>query len=197
MRYLLPFIFLLAAAPLYAQPGGSSRHQSDGLDFRHMALFTPFSGVVAYGNINPGAGIDYEYIISQEYGVGVHIPFILGYAGPDDGFFYNDYYRHTSIYTAPGIRFHTANSRSNVDFVTGPSVLIGNMHFSPVDDYYNPGIVRNPYDYSMIGLLADNSLNFYRNHFVFGFDVRLGTMIERRESTRFFIHFGMHFGGRF
>jgi len=49
----------------------------------------------------------------------------------------------------------------------------------------------------MVGLLVDNSLNFHRKHFVFGFDVRAGTMIDYHGKHPFLIHFGMHFGGKF
>jgi hypothetical protein len=197
MRYLSIIILLLVATAASAQSGRNRNNKSDGLEFRHIANFTPFSGIVAYDHVNPGVGLDYEYIISQEHGIGVHIPFVIGFAGPDQDDFYYSEYKHTSIHAAPGIRFHTARRGSTVDFITGPAVLFGNMHFSPNDDYYNPSIGRNPYDYGMLGFAADNTLNFYRNHFVFGLDVRVGTLTEVREGSRFFIHFGLHFGGNF
>lgn len=196
MRYLYTLILLLAASSLSAQPGRRAKPASDALQDRHIATFTPFGFSVAYDRFNPVAGFDYEYIISQEYGIGVHIPIVVGYTGPEQG--YNNGYNHSVLYTAPGIRFHTARRNSSVDFVTGPSLLLGNMHFKPNDDYYyNPGFTRSSYDYGMVGIVADNSLNFYRNHFAFGFDVRVGALMEERNSSRFFFHLGMHFGGIF
>ena len=195
MRYLTLCLLLLTTTSLFAQPVRNNSKKSNDEEYRHSLSFTPFSGIVAYGNINPGIGFDYEYMISPEHGIGVHIPFAFGYAGPEQDFY--DEYRHTTAYAAPGIRFHSGQSGSNIDFATGPSVLFGNMHFSPTDNYNNPAILREPYDYNMLGFVVDNSLNFYRRHFQFGFDVRVGTMLDVQEDSRFFLHFGMHFGGRF
>ncbi len=197
MRNLLLLICLLSATGASAQSGRTLPGKSNALDFRHSVAFTPFSGIVAYGEINPGIGFDYEYIISPEHGIGLYFPFAFGFPGPEGGF--GDE-QHTTAYAAPGVRFHTARRGSNVDFATGPGLLIGNMHVRPNDNYYYgpyPGIARAPYDYGMLGLVVNNSLNFYRKHFQFGFDVRTGAMLEQERDTRFFIHFGMHFGGIF
>jgi hypothetical protein len=198
MRNILYILLLIISIPAQAQRRGPDlSNREGGVDGQHILSFTPFCGIVAYGKFNPGVGFDYEYIFDKERGIGVHVPFALGYAGPEQNdIFGSGYYKHTSYYTAPGLRFHTS-SRGMVDFSTGPSILIGNMHFSPVESYGNPGIIGNPFDYSMVGLLVDNSINFQRKHFLFGFDVRVGSMIESQDDTRFFIHFGMHFGGKF
>lgn len=198
MRYILLLGALITSLSVYGQSKSTygNRKKAEHYD-RHIASFTPFSGNVSYKKFNPGAGIDYEYLISPENGIGVHIPIIIGYAGPDQSDFGFNEYRHTSIHAAPGIRFHTGRQNSEVDFITGPSLLIGNLHFKPTDDNFNPTIQRDPYDYGMLGLMADNTLNFYRRHFVFGIDVRLGAMFEEQDDTRFFIHFGIHFGGKF
>lgn len=194
-KSLLACCLLLLGVPAFSQPETRGR-KSDAPEYRHSISFTPFSGMVTYKEFNPGAGMTYEYMISREAGIGIQIPVMVGFAGPEQSDFGYQSYKHSVIYTAPGVRFHTGRRRSNVDFVTGPSLLIGNMHFSPQNNnYYNPP--GRPFDYSMVGLVADNSLNFYRRHFAFGFDVRLGTMLDRRDDTRFFIHFGMHFGGIF
>jgi len=198
---LLLACMLLLCAPAFAQPERRAR-KSDALDFRHSISFTPISGIVAYKELNPAAGLTYEYIISREAGIGINIPIMLGYAGPERAYLNNTQYKHSVIYAAPGIRFHTGRRNSTVDFATGPAVLIGNQHFSPDDSYYYGGTYPNynngpAFNRTMVGLVADNSLNFYRSHFNFGFDVRVGTMLERQQDTRFFIHFGMHFGGIF
>ena len=196
MRYLSIFLLLLTSTSLCAQTMRNTPKKTEALDYRHSVSFTPFSGVVAYDYANPGIGFDYEYMISPENGIGVHIPVVFGFAGPEQDF-YNGY-RHTSAYVAPGLRFHTGKgNNSRVDFATGPSVLIGNLHFGPSDDYYNPGNPQESYNYNMFGFVVDNSLNFYKGHFQFGFDVRVGSMLDVQEDSRFFIHFGMHFGGRF
>lgn len=195
-KYLLAFSLLLLSAPAFSQ-SKSRGAKSDGLPFTHSLSLTPFSGMVTYGQFNPGAGFDYEYIFNKEAGIGVHLPVMVGFSGPEqDDFFYGGSYRHTVAYAAPGIRFHTGRRGGHVDFATGPSVLIGNMHFRPTDNYYSPAGL-NPFNYGMLGIMADNSLNFYRGHFAFGLDLRVGSMLERQEGTRFFIHFGMHFGGIF
>lgn len=196
MRYMLLYSLLLTTLSLHAQSRRISTASKNKVqEDRHIATFTPFAGVVSYSKFNPGVGVDYEYIINPELGLGVHIPIIVGYVGPEQSDFNSNNYRHSAIYTAPGIRFHTGRRNGEADFSTGPSVLIGNLHFRPAEN--NSGIVRDPYNYSMLGLVADNTLNLYNRHFVFGFDVRLGALIEKQEDTRFFIHFGMHFGGKF
>jgi hypothetical protein len=199
MRNILFILLLATSASAQAQhrPGPDRMDWEGGADGRHILSFTPFCGIVAYDQFNPGVGLDYEYIFDKERGIGFHVPFALGYTGPEQDAFGNGYYKHTSYYAAPGIRFHTSDGRGMVDFATGPSVLVGNIHFSPVEQYSTPGFVRDPYNYSMVGLVVDNSLNFQRKHFLFGFDVRVGSLIERQENTRFFLHFGMHFGGKF
>jgi len=195
MRYLSLCLLLLTTTSLCAQPVRNSSKKTYADEYRHSVTFTPFSGIVTYGYLNPGIGFDYEYMISPENGIGLHIPFAFGFAGPEQDFY--DEYQHTTAYAAPGIRFHTGQGRSDVDFATGPSVLVGNIHFRPTENYNNPGIIRDPYDYSMVGFVVDNSLNLSRRHFQFGFDVRVGTLLEMQQDSRFFIHFGMHFGGRF
>ena len=151
--------------------------------------------MVTFGEFNPGIGFDYEYMVSKEHGIGIHVPIVLGYAGPEQDC-YSDY-KHTVYYAAPGVRFHTGDGTGAVDFSTGPGILICNMHFSPGENYMNPQIQRQPFDYSLFGLIVDNSINFQKNHFLFGFHVRVGTMFEEQKDERFFINFGMHFGGRF
>ncbi len=73
------------------------------------------------------------------------------------------------------------------------------MHFQPYNDYYGGSQINaEPFNYGLLGIIADNSINFYRGHFQFGFDVRVGALAEvRDDDSRFFIHFGMHFGGKF
>ena len=191
MRYLPFFLFLLISTSLSAQSVSKSSKNAGALEYQHTVAFTPFSGIVAYGEFNPGIGFAYEYMISPENGIGLHIPFAFGFVGPEQD--YNYGFRHTSYYAAPGIRFHTGNKGTdNVDFATGPAILIGNMHFQPAD-----GLIQDPYDYNMFGFMADNSLNFNRGHFQFGLDVGVGALLDEYRDSRFFIHFGMHFGGRF
>ena len=199
MRNILYILLLAITIPAQAQrrPGPDFQDWEGGVDGRHIITFTPFCGIVAYKQFNPGVGFDYEYIIDKERGIGIHIPFALGYAGPDQSDFGTGNYKHTSVYVAPGVRFHSSDGRGMVDFATGPSILVGNMHFTPQANYYNPGIVGEAFNYSMVGLVVDNSINFQRKHFMFGFDVRVGTLLEKQEDTKFFLHFGMHFGGKF
>jgi hypothetical protein len=190
MRYLLAVLLLISATTLRAQ----SRHSAATNDDRHIATFTPFGFIVAYEQFNPCIGLDYEYILSKEKGIGLHLPLAFGYEGPEqDGFYSSRNYKHTTIYAAPGIRFHAPFGRGRAEFITGPAVILGNTHFRPGDTYYGD----QPFDYGIAGLIADNTLNIYNNHFVFGIDVRVGTMAEVHEDSRFFLHIGLHFGGRF
>ena len=189
MRYLLVVLLLLSAASLRAQKSRAGSASDD----RHIVTFTPFGFIVSYKQFNPCIGFDYEYMLSKDKGIGLHLPFAFGYEGPEQNDFYSSRsYRHTTLYAAPGIRFH-APFGGHAEFITGPGILLGNTHFEPYDTYYGD----KPFDYGVAGLIADNTLNIYNRHFVFGFDVRVGTMVEQREDTRFFLHIGMHFGGRF
>ncbi len=195
MRILLLTLLLLSSIGLSAQPAPP---RWDGMvDGRHLVSFTPFCFTVAYTEFNPGLGFDYEYILSREAGIGLHIPVVLGYEGPEQNDFGSSEYRHTTFYSAPGVRFHAPiGGGKHAEFITGPGVILGNIHFRPSNDYYST-YPRDPYNYSLTGLIADNTINFYNRHFLFGLDLRVGSVFEEHEDTRFFIHFGMHFGGRF
>lgn len=170
------------------------RAQSSQGEYKHRVAFTPIAGLISYDYGNPAMGFDYEYVFDTEHGIGVHIPFAFGFSVNDD--FSSGDYRHTQAYVAPGLLFHTGSKRSRVDFATGPSIMFGNLHFSPRDDYYHQYPV-DAFNYGLVAFLVDNSLNFNKEHFQFGFDVRMGPLLEQRDGNRFFIHFGMHFGGRF
>lgn len=158
--------------------------------------FTPFGFVIAYDEVNPAIGLAYEYIVSRKTGMSVYLPFAFGYAGPDQstGYGYGNVV-HTSFHAAPGLRFHTGGANSNRDFATGLGVLLGDMHFHPTADYN--GYTQPVYDWSMAGLVCDNSFNATRGHFMFGFDARIGYLAERQAGTQFFLALGMHFGGKF
>src|ERR1051325_8679298 len=84
MRYLLAVLLLLSAATLHAE----NRHKTAAADERHLATFTPFGFIVSYKQFNPCIGIDYEYLLSTEKGIGLHVPIVFGYEGPEQ----NDYY---------------------------------------------------------------------------------------------------------
>jgi hypothetical protein len=195
-KILSAFCLMMLCAPSFAQSGRSAK-SSDPMPYRHSLNFTPFGFTVTYKEFNPAAGISYEYMIDPEAGISFNLPVTLGYVGPEQSdFYYSQSYRHTVFFAAPGVRFHTGRRRSAVDFATGPSIIAGNMSFRPTDSYYGPAS-GEAFNYGLLGLSADNSLNFYRNHFAFGFDLRVGTMFEERRDTRFFLNFGMHFGGIF
>lgn len=202
MRVILVTLFLFSGLSLQAQTVKSSNRAFDGAyDGQHILNFMPFGGVVAYGKANPTIGFDYEYIFKGESRIGLHLPIVLGYQGPEQGgsFYYGSGYKYTTYYAAPGVRFHAQlGGGKNAELVTGPAIILGNMHFRPYDYYYGTGgPVGQPFDYSLTGIMADNSINFYHGHFVFGFDARVGSLIEVRDGTRFFMHIGMHFGGVF
>jgi hypothetical protein len=200
MRNCLLLVLLFSSTLAQAQKR-IAKGSGNMIDGHHIVSFTPICGIVAYDNFNPGFGMEYEYILSQEAGIGLRLPFAFGYSGQEQDFTYysgSGYtYKHTSVYAAPGIRFHGTFRNKNADFATGPAIILGNMHFSPYNYNGNYTVLPESYDYGMTGIMADNSLNFYRNHFMFGFDVRVGALMEVREDSRFFIHFGMHFGGIF
>ena len=200
MRNCLLIVLLLTSTLAQAQNKAGSRRDL-AIDARHLVSFTPICGIVAYDNFNPGFGFEYEYILSQEAGIGLRLPFAFGYAGPDQDLNYYGSgvsYKHTSLYAAPGIRFHAPFRNKSVEFATGPALILGNMHFSPYEYYGGSStVLPSSFDYNMMGIMADNSLNFYRNKFMFGFDVRVGSLVEVHDGSRFFIHFGMHFGGKF
>jgi hypothetical protein len=190
MRYLLVVFLLLSTATVEAQ----SRHKAAAPDARHIATFTPFGFVVAYDQFNPCIGLDYEYIVSTEKGIGLHLPLVFGFEGPEqDGFYNGGSYKHTTLYAAPGVRFHAPFGHGRAEFITGPAVVLGNTHFRPYQTYNG----EQPFDYGIAGLVADNTLNIYNGHLVFGVDVRVGTTLEEHESSRFFLHIGMHIGGKF
>lgn len=199
-RFCCLVMLLLCSKMLHAQ--SEERRSFDGaIDGRHSLSLTPICGMVTYGKLNPGLGFEYEYIFNQEAGIGLRLPIAFGYTGPEQDFnsYYGGYYKHTTFYAAPGIRFHApVGGGKNAEFATGPAILLGNMHFRPSnDDYGSPTITAEPFNYGLLGIMADNSINFYRGHFQFGFDVRVGALAEVRDDSRFFIHFGMHFGGKF
>lgn len=189
MRYLLAVILLLGATTLRAQSHRSAPVQDD----RHIATFTPFGFIVAYDRFNPSIGFDYEYLLNTENGIGIHLPFAFGYEGPEQDGYFGGNYKHTTLYAAPGIRIHAPFSHGRAEFITGPGVILGNTHFRPYNTYNS----EQPFDYRIAGLIADNTLNIYNRHLVFGIDVRVGTTIEEHADTRFFIHVGMHIGGKF
>jgi hypothetical protein len=201
MRNCLLIVLLFISTLTQAQKRRSAGSDI-AIDARHLVSFSPICGIVAYDRFNPGFGLEYEYIVSKEAGIGIRVPFAFGYNGPDDAFVvYNGNavsYRHTSLYAAPGVRFHAPIRRGAGEFATGPGIILGNMHFSPYDYYGSTGgALPASYDYGMTGIMADNSLNFYRGHFMFGFDVRVGYLFEVQNDTRYFMHFGIHFGGKF
>lgn len=197
MRILLLTLVLLCTLSLRAQP---VRRFSPTIDGQHIITFTPICGMTAYGQGNPGVGFDYEYVFNRKAGVGFHLPVVMGYEGPEPGSITgNNDYRHTMVYAAPGIRFHAPfGGRKHAEFVTGPAIVIGNIHYRPYENsYYYNGAPPQPYNDFFTGIAADNSLNIYNRHFVFGFDARVGTTFDARDSKRFFFHLGMHFGGIF
>jgi hypothetical protein len=157
-------------------------------EYRHHVAFTPIAGLIAYDYGNPGMGFDYEYMFDLEHRIGVHFPFAFGFPTS------SSYENHSQTYVAPGILFHTGSRLSRVDFATGPSFMIGNLHFGSSNN--NPYPV-SPTNHTLVGFLVDNSINFNKEHFQFGFDVRMGPLLNEFDNQRFFIHFGMHFGGRF
>jgi len=197
MRYLLLLTFLLGTTASFA----SHKHKKDNKVYDYgsnqVVTLTPFSGVVSYGYFNPAVGLDWEYIVSRKLGLGIHVPVMYGFIGPEQSDYNgNSSNQHSSIFTAPGIRFHTGTKDGTVDFSTGPSLLYGNLHFNPTMDY-NGQQITDARNVQLFGLLCDNSINFTRQHFIFGFNVKVGTCFQIQESTRFFIQFGMQFGGRF
>ncbi len=100
-------ILLLCINLSYAQ-AQDVRSFDGAIDGRHSLSLTPICGMVTYGKFNPGLGFEYEYIVNQDAGIGLRLPFAFGYAGPEQGFNYyngNDY-KHTTFYAAPGVRFH-------------------------------------------------------------------------------------------
>jgi hypothetical protein len=197
MRTLLITLMVLGTMSLHAQTNRTKKGKPDlAIDARHIVNFSPVGFVVAYGQPNPAISFDYEYVFNQEAGIGVRLPFALGYEGPDQSF-NSGSHKHTTVYAAPGIRFHAPIGRSRrAEFATGPSIILGNVHFRPYDNY-SGSIYTPPFNYGLTGFAADNSLNIYNRHFCFGFDLRIGSMVEVHEGTRFFIHAGMHFGGKF
>ncbi len=201
MRSIFTTILLLSSLSLLGQTARSARDFDGAVDGKHYVAFMPFGGMVAYNAANPTIGFEYEYIFNREAGIGLRLPVALGYVGPEQGgnYYSGNSYKHTAFYAAPGIRFHAPFGGSkNAEFCTGPALLLGNIHFRPYNDYYTgSGSLSSPFDYGLTGIIADNSLNFYRRHFIFGFDVRVGTLVETHESSRFFMHIGMHFGGKF
>ena len=70
-----------------------------------------------------------------------------------------------------------------------------NFRYKDNDGYFGPIIKPADYSYEMMGLALDNSINFIRNHFIFGFNVKLGWMAEEHENSHYFMQFGMRFGG--
>jgi hypothetical protein len=199
MRNILLSLLLLSSLSLHAQRT-NTRREEPATDIQHIATFTPVGVVVAYGHANPVFGIDYEYIFNPEAGIGFQLPLVFGYEGPEQGdYILGNNYNHTTVFAAPGIRIHAPiGRRRHAEFITGPSVIIGNMHFRPVNGYYgSTGTVSSAFNYNLLGIAANNSLNIYKGHFVFGFDARVGTLVESHEDSRFFIQLGMHFGGKF
>ncbi|MEO6831327.1 MAG: hypothetical protein ABI378_03620 [Chitinophagaceae bacterium] len=199
MRKLLLYALILLAIPAGAQKKHSTKQTAFDFGADHIITFTPIAGIVSYGNFNPGIGFDYEYIVSRKLGMGIHIPVMYGFNDVTYVDYYNNYsLKRTCFFTAPGIRFHTGKKGGKVDFATGPSVLIGNMNFRYKDDNgYHPSSAPSDYSYNMLGIVVDNSLNFTRNHFVFGFNVKVGTMADKHEDSHYFMQFGMQFGGKF
>lgn len=197
-KCLILAVLLLISLSSQAQQRRSTtiKKQRDlAIDAHHVVSFSPFGFLVAYDRFNPAIGFDYEYILSQEAGIGIRFPFAFGYSGPEEDFGSGST-KHTTLYAAPGVRFHAPIRRGAAEFATGPAIILGNMHFKPYDNGFGGPVVQ-PYDYNLTGIMADNSLNFFRGNFMFGFDFRVGTMIKEENDSRFFIHLGMHFGGKF
>lgn len=201
---LMRKLLLFALLPFIALPAGavkkSSKEKAFNFGASHIITFTPISGIVSYGNFNPGVGFDYEYIVSKSIGMGIHIPVMFGFDNGVNDVYNNSYtVKNTCFFTAPGIRFHTGKMRNKVDFATGPSVLLGNMHFHYSE--YGSGNSGSPlpsdYNYSMVGLVADNSLNVTKNKFIFALNVKVGSMLDKHEGTHFFMQFGIQLGGIF
>jgi len=203
MKLLLTYIlFLGLCVPTSAQ--GKNKIQKampNEFGFDHIITATPISGILAFNNVNAGVGLDYEYIISRKLGLGIHIPIVYGFdPNQDYSNYYDTYQTHTCYFIAPGLQFHTAQKGSKVDFVTGPSVILGNMSFVYHEGKNISGGPRplpSDYNYPLYGIAVDNSLNFIRNNFQFGFNIKTGAMQERYEGTRFFIQFGLRIGGLF
>lgn len=165
-------------------------------DGSNIVTFQPFGFAVAYSKANPTVGLDYEYIVSKKLGLGVHVPVMFGFVPPDN--FFDNGYQHTMFYIAPGIRFHVGGRRRSLDFSTGPSIVIGNQHYKPNDNYYyGTGITQTAYNLGFTGIAADNVLNIQRGNFIFGFNSRVGYTFDRNNSSRYFMDLGIHFGGRF
>ena len=196
MRTLL--ILFLLGIPVFSQAQSTRSHRTHKRekkpDYRHILTVTPISGIIAYADVNPAAGIDYEYLVDKKRIVGLHIPVMFGYSGPDDGI---NSYRRTVFYVAPGIRFHADAGHGRVDFSTGPSIMFGNAHYRYQNNYYNPYQADADYNYSISGIVVDNAINIHERAFIFGFDVRTGYTFEKHNDSRYFLEFGMHFGGRF
>lgn len=189
----MSLMFLLSAAMLRAQV-----HTDKPEDSRNMISFTPVGFMVVYEQFDPCVGIDYEYIIDRERGIGLYVPLVLGYQGPEQNGILGPSYKHWAFYAAPGLRVHSPLGRSGKRkaFITGLSLLTGNMHM--YHTAYGASAAHNEtFNYALTGLATDNTLDFYNRHFVFGIDSRVGYVFEDHGWSRFFIHLGLHFGGRF
>jgi hypothetical protein len=196
MRILLATLLLLGITSAQAQHNKQDQYLV--IDDQHIVTFSPLSGMIAYDYFNPCVSLDYEYVFNREMGLGLYIPLVFGYEGPEQDAIYNtEYYKHKAVYTAPGIRFHAPIRHGRGAFTTGPGILLGTMHFRPSGDYNNGGHTANPFDYSLTGIIADNSLDFYKQHFIFGLKMRTGWLFETHDGNRFFLEFGLHFGGKF
>lgn len=198
MRFILSIVLLSCLSlQSLAQRTYSERPLRKDWDGRNIITIQPIGLVAAFTAVNPCSGIEYEYIVSKKLGLGIHVPIMFGFNGPEQDFG-NDY-THTIFYTAPGIRFHVGGrgrGREHLDFATGPSIIIGNQHYKP----YNNGYYPNPntaYDLTVTGLVADNVLNIQRGNFIFGFNNRVGYTFDRQRGTQFVFDLGIHFGGHF
>lgn len=199
-KLILSALLILCAGAGFAQRSPVRKTDTRETLFTdpHRVTFTPFSVVTAYGEANPGIGLSYEYILGKTSGFSLYLPVAYGFQGPDQEYGYGGGYGrtiHTSFHAAPGVRFHTGEHGSRIDFATGLGVLVGNMHFRPTADYN--GYTAQPYNYGLVGFVTDNSLNICRGHFMFGFDARIGIVGERNDLTQLFLSIGMHFGGKF
>lgn len=195
---LITLLAILSFQSLAQRTLSDRRQVKRDWDGRSILTVQPIGFVLAYGRANPAAGLEYEYIVSKKLGMGIHIPIMFGFTGPDQAFG-NDYQTST-FYTAPGVRFHVGGrGRERVDFATGPSIIIGNQHYKPRNNYgYNPYPTSlSAYNRAIAGIAADNVLNIQRGNFIFGFSSRVGYTFDRYNSSRYFMDLGMHFGGRF